>query len=181
MREKLLFKVETRIKKKTIYTLLLWVFVSIKFILFLECFLPWLDLDFRHSAFPSYPYTSLTKQLINDQSRSFPSDALWGLKARLNRSVILTVPPFIFLPCTNKPASAMGSQLQVLCTRLFVFKEKGERVGIFPVYDCCHSYKAFIHLSKFCIFLLVLVSFLVAMIWKKKKRKEMKITLTKAT
>lgn len=58
----------------------------------------------------------------------------------------------------------MDSQLQVLCTHLFVFKEKDERVGIFPVYDSCHSYKAFIHLSKFCIFLLVLVSFLVAMI-----------------
>lgn len=81
--------------------------------------------------------------------------------------MILTVPPFIFFPCTNKPALAMDSQLQVLYTRLFVFKEKGERVGIFPVYDCCHSYKAFIHLSKFCIFLLALVSFLVAMIWKK--------------
>lgn len=76
MREKLLFKVETRIKKKTIYALLLWVFVSIKFTLFLDCFLPWLDLDFIHSVFPSYPDTSLTKQLINDQSKSFPSDAL---------------------------------------------------------------------------------------------------------
>lgn len=58
----------------------------------------------------------------------------------------------------------MDSQLQVPWTCLFVFKKKDERVGIFPVYERCRGYEAFIHLSKFCIVLLVLVSFLVAMI-----------------